>query len=199
MKTAALRTREDVAGAVALAAPILASDGVVVLPTETFYGLAGDPGSATAVEKIFRMKGRPGRMPLPVLCADWAQVESLGVVPEAYRIRLARTWPGPLTVILVCRRALAAAPAGTVAVRIPAQPLVRALLYVVGPVTGTSANRHGSPPGCTVAAAVEELAEPPDLALDGGPTPGGPATTLVDLSGTVPLLLRPGPAPWSGG
>jgi len=199
LKTVPFHRREEVAGAAAAVVATVASGGVILLPTETFYGLGADADSQVGVDKIYRMKGRPAGMPLPVLCADWSQIEGLAVVPEAYRVRLSRTWPGPLTVIFPCRRPLAAAPGGSVAVRVPGQPFLRALLYAAGPLTGTSANRHGSPSASTLAEALAGLAEPPDLALDGGATPGGAATTLVDLSGRVPLLLRPGPAPWSGG
>jgi len=171
--------------------------GVVVVPTETFYGLATDPRSAEGVDRVFLLKGRPRRMPLPVLCADWSQVEELVEVPSAFGVRLSRTWPGPLTVVLPVRGAVAAAPGGTLAVRIPGHDLLRSLLDLVGPLTGTSANLHGEPPSTTASGAVRSLAETPELVLDGGATAGGSPSTLVDLTGDRPKVLRPGPVPWS--
>jgi len=143
------------------------------------------------------MKTRPEGVPLPVVCADWAQVERLVEVPDRYRVRLSRSWPGPLTVVARCRRPQAAGREGTLAVRIPGHQLLRALLYLVGPLTGTSANRHGSPPSTDPDRALQQLDPPPDLVLDGGPTPGGVASTLVDITGPEPRVLRVGAASWS--
>jgi len=190
------RSAEDLERAVRALQPILADGGVVVLPTETFYGLAGIPWQAAAVARILAMKGRPPNLALPVLCAGWDQVERLAVVPAEHRRRLERLWPGPLTAVLRCRPGVAASAGGTIAVRIPGLPLLRALLEGVGPLTGTSANRHGHPPATEMAPAVASLLEPPDLALDGGVTTGGPASTVVDLvSGG--RVLRPGPVRWA--
>ncbi|MCD4749656.1 MAG: Sua5/YciO/YrdC/YwlC family protein, partial [Thermoanaerobaculales bacterium] len=88
--------RADLDTAVAAALRILRSDGVILIPTETFYGLAGNPFSAVAVERVMALKGRPRRIPLPVLAADWRQVEDLVEVPEGFRGYLERSWPGPL-------------------------------------------------------------------------------------------------------
>lgn len=186
----------DVAPAAPVVAEVVAGAGVVLLPTETYYGLAADPLDPRAVTRVFVAKGRPAAMSLPVLCSDWGQVESLVEVPETYRVRLSRIWPGALSVVLRCRRPVAAATAGTLAVRIPGHPMLRALLYRVGPLTGTSANRHGDPACADPDAALESLVEPPELVLDGGRTPGGVPSTLVDLTAEEPRVLRPGPVPW---
>ncbi len=170
--------------------------GVALLPTETFYGLAVDPADARAVTSVFRLKGRPPGRALPVLAADWDQLERLVEVPAGHRVRLSRTWPGPLTVILPARRPLPAGTAGTLAIRIPGHELLRALLYLTGPLTATSANRHGEPPVTTLEASLPRLQGEPDLALDGGTTPGGLPSTLVDLTGPEPRVLRVGSAPW---
>ncbi len=196
MRVEAFRDGGDVRHVAGAVARVIASGGVVLLPTESYYGLAADPASATGVERIYRLKDRPAGRPLLVLCADWEQVGALVEVDPRWRIRLSRTWPGPLTVILPSRRPLAAAPSGNLAVRIPGSPLLRALLYRVGPLTGTSANRSGSPPHTVATEAVADLAGEPDLVLDGGRTPGGAPSTLVDLSGDEPRVLRIGPAPW---
>ena len=142
------------------------------------------------------MKRRPPDKALPILCADHQQVASLVDLPQRFRVRLGRMWPGALTVILPLRRPLAACPGGTVAVRIPAHELLRAVLYRTGPLTGTSANRHGEPPRSTASEAVAALDGTPDLVLDGGPSPGGRASTVVDLTGAEPRILRPGPVVW---
>jgi L-threonylcarbamoyladenylate synthase len=169
---------------------------VVLLPTESFYGLGVDPHNEGAVARVYDMKGRPPEMGLPVLCADWQQVESLVVVPGRFRVKLSRLWPAPLTVVLPTVASLPAARTGTLAVRIPAHGLVRALLYRVGPLTGTSANRHGAPPSTTVDGALGSLVGEPDLVLDGGPTAGGEPSTLVELSRDEPIVLRPGAGSW---
>jgi L-threonylcarbamoyladenylate synthase len=175
---------------------VVRAGGVLLLPTETFYGLAAAPTNAAGVARVFAMKGRPPASPLPVLAADWQQLLSLARVPEEHRVRLSRTWPGALTAVLPAREAMPAAPGGTVAVRIPDHSMVRSLLYKVGPLTGTSANRHGSPPCVDPDAALESLLEPPDLVLDGGPCAGGAATTLVDLTASEPVILRQGVVGW---
>jgi len=176
---------------------VIEEGGVVLLPTESFYGLGVAPDSATGVERVFRLKDRPPGRPLLVLCASWEHVETLVEIPARWRIRLSRTWPGPLTVILPSRRPMASATSGRLAVRIPGSAILRALLHRVGPLTGTSANRSGSPPHTTPLDAVADLRGAPDLVLDGGPTPGGAPSTLVDLSWGEPRILRIGPAPWS--
>jgi L-threonylcarbamoyladenylate synthase len=186
----------DAAVAARAVAEVIAGGGVVLLPTETFYGLAADPLDRAAVDRVFAAKGRPAALSLPVLCSDWRQLESLVDVPERYRVRLARIWPAPLSVVLRCHRPVAAAPGGTMAVRIPGHAMLRAVLYRVGPLTGTSANRHGEPACVDPDAALGSLVEPPDLVLDGGRTGGGAPSTVVDLTGAEARLLRDGPVRW---
>ncbi len=186
----------DVAEAIPTASAAVAQGGVLLLPTESFYGLGTDPWSETGVTRIFTLKDRPAELGLPVLCADWQQLESLVVVPETYRVKLVRLWPSALTVVLPTVDDVSAARGGTLAVRIPGHPELRALLYRLGPLTATSANRHGDPPSTTVDGALASLAEAPDLALDAGATAGGEASTLVDLSRGEPEILRPGPCAW---
>lgn len=176
----------------------LAEAGVVLVPTETSYGLAGDPWSEEVVCRVLYLKDRPRDMPLPVLAADWAQVDRLTVVPETWRRRLETAWPGPVTAVLPLREALPASLVGTVAVRIPGHSLLRRLLAETGPLTGTSANRHGDRPAIDVAGAQRSLADDPDLALDGGPAPGGRPSTLVDLTGARVQILRQGAVLWGG-
>ena len=174
----------------------LSEAGVVLLPTETFYGLGCDPWSEEAVHTVLDLKDRPRDMPLPVLAADWAQVDRLTVVPETWRNRLIDLWPGPLTAVLPTRQSLPASLEGTVAVRIPGHELLRQLLAVTGPLTGTSANRHGEQPAIDIEGAMRSLTGDPALALDGGPSPGGQPSTLVDLTETTARVLRQGAEVW---
>lgn len=186
----------DVAEAVQVASAAVAQGGVLLVPTESFYGLGTDPWSDSGVARISIMKDRPAELGLPVLCADWQQLESLVVVPESYRVKLARLWPAALTVVLPTVGEVPAARSGTLAVRIPGHNELRALLYRLGPLTATSANRHGDPPSTTVDGALASLTEPPNLALDAGATAGGQPSTLVDLSRGEPEILRPGACTW---
>lgn len=187
---------EEIVAAVLVAADVVADHGVLLLPTESFYGLGADPACADSVARICAMKERPSGLGLPVLCADWQQLESLVTVPGRFRVKLSRLWPSALTVVLPSTAGLAAALGSTLAVRIPAHAPLRALLYRVGPLTGTSANRHGDPPFSTADGAIDSLTEVPDLVLDGGPTPGGEPSTVVDLTGENPAILRPGAGAW---
>ena len=196
MRRLAFADTEEIAEASRAADRVISGGGVLLLPTESFYGLGADPNRADAVTSVCALKNRPFDLGLPVLCADWAQLESLVVVPERYRVKLARLWPAALTVVLPERAPLPAGRAGTLAVRIPAHRALRALLYRVGPLTGTSANRHGGPPPTSVEEALESLDGVPDLALDAGPTKGGLPSTLVDLNGDDVEILRLGACRW---
>ena len=196
MRRLPFSTPEEVAAAVLAAADVVADHGVLLLPTESFYGLGADPAYADSVARICAMKGRPPDLGLPVLCADWQQLESLVIVPARFRVRLSRSWPSAMTVVLPSTAGLAAARGGTLAVRIPAHAPLRALLYRVGPLTGTSANWHGDPPCSTTNGAIDSLTGAPDLVLDAGQTQGGEPSTLVDLTGKNPAILRPGACNW---
>lgn len=158
--------------------------GVILLPTETFYGLGADPACEGAIRRIYELKERPQGMPLPVLVSGWVQLEALCDVPEVHRQWLERQWPGKLTAILPLRTRLVAAAGADLAVRIPDHQLLRALLEEVGPLTGTSANRSGRSPTCSTEEALESLKGAPDLILDGGKTAGGKATEMIRFSGS---------------
>ncbi len=176
----------------------LDAGGVLLVPTETFYGLACNPRSGEGVRKIYRLKDRPETRHLPVLAADWNQIETLVRVPPRWESILRSIWPGPVTAVLPSIEPLAAASGSTLAVRIPAHRVLRRLLAGTGPLTGTSANRHGAPPPNSVDAALTSLAGLPDLILDGGTTPGGAPSDLVDLTGERAEVLRVGVGRWCG-
>ncbi len=163
----------------------------IAVPTETFYGLAVDPTDLVASERIYALKGRPRDKALPVVGADLGQLESLVEIAEAHRDWLAATWPAPLTVVLPARPGLPGNPP-TLAVRVPAHDLLRALLWRVGPLTATSANLSGGRPSSDPAAVIATFSSALALLLDGGLTAGGAPTTLLDCSGRRPRLLRRG-------
>jgi len=187
---------EEIIASLKSAVEILSGGGVVVVPTESFYGLAADPLNEEAVERVHALKGRPSGLGLPVLCADWRQLEDLVIVPERFRPKLSRIWPAAVTVILPIRKPVPAATADTLAIRIPGHSGLRALLYRSGPVTGTSANSHKMPPCISVDDAVRSLVSEPDLALDAGRTNGGEPSTIVDLTAETPRIVRPGRVVW---
>jgi len=186
----------EIKDAVGKAAGVVAAGGVVLIPTESHYGLGVDPRQPEAVEKIIALKGRPEGLALPVVCSDWDQVESLVNVPDPHRFKLARIWPAALTVVAGRRRPVAASSTETLAVRIPDHDGLRALLYRVGPLTATSANRHGEPPNPTVESALDSLLGAPDLVLDAGDLAGGSVSTIMDLSSEEAREIRSGPVLW---
>ncbi|WP_119168756.1 L-threonylcarbamoyladenylate synthase [Algihabitans albus] len=195
------RIRRSDPEAIAEAAAILKAGGLVAFPTETVYGLGADARDDAAVAGIFAAKGRPRFNPLIAHFGEWEAAEE-DVVFDARAERLAAAcWPGPLTLVLPrrpdCRISLlCSAGLETQAVRVPDQAVARALLRSVGrPLAAPSANRSGriSP---TAAQAVEsELGKAVDLILDDGPCRIGLESTVLDLSGERPRLLRPGGLP----
>jgi len=175
--------------------------GVAALPTDTLYGLAANALEAAAVGRVFALKGRDFHKPLPVVVRDLAQAEELAAGLPPHFADLAQAfWPGPLTLVVPAGERLPAAltaGSGSVGLRQPRLPLLAALLAATGyPLTATSANRSGGP-DCRTAAAVEaQLGHAPELLIvDGGPSPLAQPSTLVDLTGPRPRLLRPGAIP----
>ncbi len=180
------------------AAAILLAGGLVAFPTETVYGLGADGLNSEAVARIYAAKGRPATNPmiLHVAAVEWSR-SLVSQWPEAAQLLAERYWPGPLTLVLPAAAtvpAIVRAGGPTVALRCPAHPVAQALLRAVGrPLAAPSANRsqHLSP---TLAEHVaSSLGEAVDLILDGGPTRAGLESTILDLSGTRPRILRPGP------
>lgn len=183
------------------AARLLADGRLVAYPTDTLYGLAVDPRRADAVERLFRAKGRPAAMAVPLIAASMEQVaRDAGRLTPLARALAQRFWPGPLTLVVAASAALSPRLLGggaTVAVRVPDHAVARALAAALGhPVTATSANRSGAPPATTAAAAAEAVGRDLACVLDAGPSDGTSPSTIVDARGTAPLLLRPGAVEW---
>jgi L-threonylcarbamoyladenylate synthase len=186
----------DTAG-IARAALLLRAGRLVAFGTETVYGLGADATDATAVAGIFTAKGRPRFNPLICHYPD-ADAAFAQVVPNDAARLLAALWPGPLTLVLPRRpdcpvALLTGAGLDTLAVRVPAQPAALALLRAVGrPVAAPSANRSGRVSPTSAAHVLAELGGRIAAVLDSGPCPVGVESTVLDLSGARPALLRPG-------
>lgn len=186
MRRIPFRCAADVEAAAAALTAVFADHLVAAIPTETFYALAVPSADVRALACLFALKRRAPDKAVPVVAASLAQVATLVELPRPWRDRLAGAWPAPLTVVLPAHRG------GTLAVRVPAHALVRALLERLGPLTATSANLAGGPPATTPAEVEGALGEHLVLLLDGGATPGGLPSTLLDLTTAPPRLLRPG-------
>jgi L-threonylcarbamoyladenylate synthase len=193
------RGTTDVALAALLRGPAttLAGGGLVAFPTETVYGLGADATSPAAVERIFLAKGRPVDNPLIVHLPDrsWLDRVAASVTPLADRLAEA-CWPGPLTLVLEARAEVPRATTGglsTVAVRVPDDPLARCLIELAGtPVAAPSANLSGRPSPTTAAHVEADLADRIDWIVDGGPCAVGIESTIVDVRGADPVVLREG-------
>jgi L-threonylcarbamoyladenylate synthase len=185
---------------IAKAAEHIRAGGLVTFPTETFYGLAGDPRWSDGVMRVFALKGRdPGRA-LPLVAGAREQVSLVAPgwedLPEAVSLADA-FWPGPLSLVLAGTAGLAdwvRAPDGSIAVRWSSHPVAAALALAVGfPIVATSANRSGARPCRYVDEALASLGYHQDLfALDGGPSPGGLPSTLVDVRTPECRIVRRG-------
>ncbi|MFI5977309.1 L-threonylcarbamoyladenylate synthase [Streptomyces sp. NPDC051452] len=179
------------------AAGVLRAGGLVALPTETVYGLGANAEEPAAVSRIFQVKGRPPSHPLIVHIGGAEQLDDwVQDVPEAARLLAERFWPGPLTLVLPRSARVPLEATGglqTVAVRVPGHPVALALLSAFGGgVTAPSANRFGQVSPTTADDVRVELGEAVDFVLDGGPCEVGVESTIVDATGDIPSILRPG-------
>ncbi len=183
---------------IAAAVAALAAGLIVALPTETVYGLAADATDPAAVAQIFAAKGRPGFNPLIVHVADLAAADAFVEINATARALATRFWPGPLTLVLPAHAGNGIAPtvaAGlpTLAIRVPAHPVMQAVLRALGrPLAAPSANASGSISPTTAAHVAASLGERVPLIVDGGPTEGGLESTIVAVDGDRVTLLRPG-------
>ncbi len=178
------------------AAVALQRGRLVVLPTDTVYGLAADAFAPDAVAELLEAKGRGRDMPVPVLVSAAGTLDALAVsVPPWARALVAEFWPGPLT--LVCRQQSSLQwdlgdTRQTVAVRMPDDPVALELLARTGPLAVSSANRTGEPPATDADAAERMLGDAVAVLLDAGPVPGDVPSTIVDATGPDGFVLRPG-------
>ena len=174
----------------------LSRGGLVVLATDTVYGIGADAFSPPAVSALLAAKGRGRQMPPPVLVPDVRTLDGLcDDVPAAVRDLVAAFWPGGLTVICRAQQSLAwdlGETRGTVAVRMPDHPAALALLRRTGPLAVSSANRTGEPAALTAAQALDQLGSSVQVYLDAGAAPGGVASTIVDATSGALVLVRAG-------
>jgi tRNA threonylcarbamoyl adenosine modification protein (Sua5/YciO/YrdC/YwlC family) len=172
---------------------------VVGFPTDTVYGIGVDPFDEAAMERLFEVKGRPDDKAIPILAADLDGVRRAAVVSDEVAERVARHWPGALTVVLPKADGVPEwvgdPDRGTVAVRIPDHPTALELLRRSGPLAVTSANRSGEPPALDDQAGQNMLGRGVAVYVP-GVSPGGRSSTVVDLTGPDAVVLRPGPVQW---
>lgn len=186
------KSMDDIAG-------VLGNGGVIVYPTDTFYGLGVDCFSAKAVNRVFQLKGRESKKPLPVIIGDMGMLDDVAVhIPRIFKRIAEKFWPGPLTVVFQAAERIPRelhAGTGSIAVRLPDHPWLRRLVLRAGmPITATSANLSGE----------KEIWDPGEIKrlfsgrvaciVDGGPAPGGKPSTVLDLRGN-PQILREGALP----
>lgn len=194
MKTRVLQAEEPRALEQALL--VLSRGGLVAFPTDTVYGVGTLAFDERGVRRLYRAKGRSTEKAVPVLLANSKDLPRVTrEVPEVARRLAEQFWPGPLTLVVPRHPGL---PRGisatdTVGVRVPDHPVARRLLGLAGPMAVTSANRAGRPSACTAAEVLAELGGRIELVVDGGATPGGRPSTVVDCTGEGLRLLREGP------
>jgi len=182
------------------AAAVVRDGGVLAMLTDSLYGLGVNPFDGAAVRRVCAIKGREEGKPILVLIAARSQLNGLvGPLPQAAVKLMDQFWPGPLTIVCPAAPGLSAmltAGTGTIGVRLPAHPLLAQLLRQTGPLTGTSANRAGMPPGRTAVEVERALGSDVDLILDGGPSGGIVPSTVVDVTRGAAKLIREGPVSW---
>lgn len=179
------------------AADILKNGGLVAFPTETVYGLGANALNEEAAGKIYAAKGRPSDNPLIAHIADFGDLDPLvAEIPEAGRKLMEAFWPGPLTLIFLKSDLVPYGTTGgldTVAVRMPSDPVAKALIRLAGvPVAAPSANTSGRPSPTTADHVWQDMNGKIDMIVDGGPVGIGVESTIIDVSGDVPMILRPG-------
>lgn len=182
--------------AMSSAAHCVSSGQLVVLPTDTVYGIGADAFDASAVADLLAAKERGRDMPVPVLVGSWHTIEGLVrfVAPRTWDL-IEAFWPGGLTLVVEQAPSLSwdlGDARGTVAVRMPLHPVAIELLETTGPMAVSSANKSGRPPARTAQEAQEQLGDEVAVYLDGGPAKSGVASTIVDVTAEVPRILRAG-------
>ncbi|HSH82886.1 MAG TPA: L-threonylcarbamoyladenylate synthase [Herpetosiphonaceae bacterium] len=176
---------------------LLRAGAVIAFPTDTVYGVGAAGLNPAAIAQLYTVKARPLSQPIPLLLADPEDLGSVSAaVPSRAAALAARYWPGGLTLVVPAARHLPSillAGGSTVAVRVPDHAWVRELIRRLGqPLAATSANLHGGPNPASAAMVLEQLGSNLPLVVDGGPTPGDIASTIVDVTGSRPVVLRQG-------
>ncbi len=184
--------------AVEKAVASLRRGGVVAYPTDTLYGLGAHGLNEMAVREVFRIKGRQEASPVPLLLADVSDVLRVAAeAPPLAWVLARRFWPGALTLVVPRGPAVPDSVTGggeTVAVRVPRHPVPREIARRLGaPITGTSANSSGAPGATSAEAVWAAVGERVDMVIDCGPCPGGAGSTVLDLTGELPRIVRQGP------
>lgn len=188
-------------GNIAIAAGKLRSGGLVAFPTETVYGLGADATNGEAVARIYEAKGRPRFNPLIVHVRDIAAARKIAALTPMAEHLAAAFWPGPLTLVLARRpetriSELVTAGLDTVAIRVPDHPLAQALIAASDlPLAAPSANRSGHVTATTARHVIDDLEDAVEIVLDGGATTHGLESTILDVTGDIVRLLRPGAVP----
>ncbi|HET9141177.1 L-threonylcarbamoyladenylate synthase [Actinophytocola sp.] len=189
------RPRERADGLTAAASAVRAGQ-LVVIPTDTVYGIGSDAFSLSAVNSLLAAKERGPDMPVGVLVGSWTTIDGLVLsVPDNARALIEAFWPGDLSIVLRHAPSLSwnlGNTRGTVMIRMPLHPVAIELLRETGPMAVSSANRSGLPPASTVDEAREQLGDAVRVYLDGGPSGDPVPSTIVDLTGDGPLVLREG-------
>ncbi|ETW24087.1 L-threonylcarbamoyladenylate synthase [Mycobacterium gastri] len=182
---------------ISAAVAALKAGRLVVMPTDTVYGVAADAFDRTAVDALLAAKGRGSDMPVGVLVGSWHTIEGLVYsVPPGARELIRAFWPGALSLVVVQAPSLQwdlGDARGTVMLRMPLHPVAIELLRAVGPLAVSSANVSGQPAAVDADDARRQLGDRVDVYLDGGPSAQQAASTIVDLTGASPRILRPGP------
>ena len=183
--------------AIAAATDAVKSGRLIVLPTDTVYGIAADAFDNGAVANLLAAKGRGRDMPVGVLVGSWHTISGLVYsVPDAAHELIRAFWPGALSLVVQQAPSLQwdlGDARGTVMLRMPLQPVALDVLRAVGPMAVSSANVSGQPPATTAAQAQHQLGDRVDVYLDGGTSEQQAASTILDLTGEEPTILRTGP------
>jgi L-threonylcarbamoyladenylate synthase len=178
------------------AAHLLRQGELVCFPTDTVYGIGAAARNEEAIKRLYAVKGRPPTKPLPLLISSGLDVAPVAEVSAVGQQLMSRFWPGGLTIVFKKNPlfySAALAKGNTVALRVPDHDLVRDIIRELGePVTGTSANRSGARPPVSAMEAAFQLGDLVALVIDGGRAPGGVESTVVDVSGEAPVILREG-------
>lgn len=193
--------RGPLSAALDRAADVIRRGGVAAIPTDTLYALAADAFSSVAVSRVFAIKGRAAHRALPLVAADTAQVlRWFGALPPLAARLAEKFWPGPLTLLLRAPAALPKEVTGglaSVGIRVPAHPVTAALCRACGvPLTATSANVSGRPATYDPDEVAKWLGDSIDLLVDAGRAPGGPPSTIIDVTAAEPQLVRRGAISW---